>query len=309
MPLKISVVMPTKNADAYLERAIRSFSSQSWPSRELVIVDGRSEDRTIELAHALLGPDDTLHIQADQNATEAVVRGVGMSGGDVVGLLMADDWLEPDALAAVANAFEANPGVDLVCGGARMWGASAEGNELEETISAASGDVFALDRLLGVPYMAAYFFRRRVWDEMAGFCRDYRYGADRDFLVRCRLAQFRAKGISAFVYNYFRHEGSATLTDHEDIVRVFLHDHRVMSARWLKSGLLSSGDREVVARWRCGETAALVDRQVSAGDYGRVVLTMMADAVQQPRGAVAVGRQLLGHLRRKARSLLVASGS
>jgi glycosyltransferase involved in cell wall biosynthesis len=297
--LRVSVIVPTKNAGAFVGRALESFSAQSWPNKQLVVVDGGSDDATAEIVRRHLGRNDVLHIQADRNATEAVNRGVALSDGEVIALLMSDDWLEPGGIEAIARASATDARADLICGGARLWSLEQGSEQLAESVPASQETVFSLSRLLGVPYMAAYSFRRRVWTAMEGFGVDYRFGADRDFLVRCRLANLRVKAIDALVYNYLRHEGSATLINHDDVVEEFLADHRVMSARWLKRRDLSPKDRAEILAWRRGETLALADRQILGGKYRKVAMMLMSELFMRPALAMDGGRRVVAHMRHR----------
>jgi len=47
---KISVVVPTLNEEAYIERCLKSLSEQDFPSYEIIVVDGGSRDRTVRIA-------------------------------------------------------------------------------------------------------------------------------------------------------------------------------------------------------------------------------------------------------------------
>ena len=299
--MRISVILPTKNAGAFVGRALESFSAQSWTNRQLVVVDGGSDDATIEIVRRHLSRNDVLHVQADRNATEAVNRGVALSDSDAIALLMSDDWLEAGALEATAHAFATDAAADLVCGGARLWSVEQGREQVAEFVAARQDNVFSLSRLLGVPYMAAYSFRRRVWNAMQGFGPDYRYGADRDFLVRCKLARLSVRAIDAVVYNYLRHDGSATLNNRNDVVQEFLADHRVMSARWLKQRNLSPEDREEIQAWRRGETLALADRQILDGKYRKVAMMLAAELFSRPVSAMAGGRRVVAHVRHRIR--------
>jgi glycosyltransferase involved in cell wall biosynthesis len=49
MPLKISIITPTFNSEKYLERCIKSIQSQDYNSIEHIIVDGDSNDETINI--------------------------------------------------------------------------------------------------------------------------------------------------------------------------------------------------------------------------------------------------------------------
>ncbi|MCU4140108.1 MAG: Glycosyltransferase [Methanophagales archaeon] len=46
---KISVVVPTLNEEAYIERCLKSLSAQNFP-HEIIVVDGGSKDKTVQIA-------------------------------------------------------------------------------------------------------------------------------------------------------------------------------------------------------------------------------------------------------------------
>ena len=50
-PLKITVATVTYNAEALIERTIRSVEEQTYPHVEHLIVDGNSQDETLTHIH------------------------------------------------------------------------------------------------------------------------------------------------------------------------------------------------------------------------------------------------------------------
>ncbi len=46
----VSIIIPTKNSDIFLEDTLKSIKYQSYEHIETIVVDGKSKDRTIELA-------------------------------------------------------------------------------------------------------------------------------------------------------------------------------------------------------------------------------------------------------------------
>ncbi len=91
-----------------------------------------------------------------------------------------------------------------------------------------------LDSILSVPFPAAFFFRMQHWRALDGLSVAYRYGADRDLLMRCRLAGLNHAQLISPVYAYRRHDGSDTLVEKDHVVEAFLSDHWKMAAQWLK---------------------------------------------------------------------------
>ncbi len=108
----VSVIMPAYNAEKYIEDAVRSVISQTYPNWELLILDDCSADRTAVLAEALAGLDSRIRLLRNpQNMGVAKTRnrGFSLAKGEWVALLDSDDvWhsnkLEKQLLAARGGA-------------------------------------------------------------------------------------------------------------------------------------------------------------------------------------------------------------
>jgi glycosyltransferase involved in cell wall biosynthesis len=103
--LKITIVTPSFNQARYLPQTIDSVLSQNYPNLEYLIMDGGSKDASVEvikkyerhLAYWTSGPDG--------GQTNAINSGFQRATGDIVTWLNSDDYLEPDALQTIAEAF------------------------------------------------------------------------------------------------------------------------------------------------------------------------------------------------------------
>ena len=71
-----------------------SIVGQTYADYELVLVDGGSTDKTVDLANNLasrLGPRLVIHSEPDRGPYDAMNRGVGISTGSWLQFLGADD--------------------------------------------------------------------------------------------------------------------------------------------------------------------------------------------------------------------------
>jgi glycosyltransferase involved in cell wall biosynthesis len=114
--MKISVVTPSFNHARYIKRTIDSVLDQQGDFElDYRVIDGGSNDGTVDI---LKSYGDRLQwtSERDEGQVDAINKGLRAATGDVVGWVNSDDLLLPGALARVAAAFEANPGVEWVHG-------------------------------------------------------------------------------------------------------------------------------------------------------------------------------------------------
>jgi glycosyltransferase involved in cell wall biosynthesis len=95
----VTVIMPTYNRAATIERAIMSILNQSYRDFELIIVDDGSTDNTEEVV-ARIEDDRIRYIKLEKNsgAPSARNRGVNESCGEFIVFEDSDDELLPDKL-------------------------------------------------------------------------------------------------------------------------------------------------------------------------------------------------------------------
>jgi glycosyltransferase involved in cell wall biosynthesis len=260
---RISIIMPVKNGGKYLKSAIESFVAQDWINKELIIADGNSTDSTIEIIKSFPDAPIVLLTGQDRNATEALNKAANAATGDIVGMLMADDLLPPDALRNVAEVFMAESEVDVVSG--RISLLVEQEDDFAPTLTVPDRPMeLKWNDLLQAPFAAAFFFSTLLWRRFGGFSEDYQYGADRDLLVRIRLTGSKASTTPHLVYCYRQHAQSSTLVVHDHIVLAFLDDHIQMARRWLAMPDVAAGDRRRISAWAGDQFAELAIRTAKA---------------------------------------------
>ena len=100
----ISVVIPCYNYARYVAQAIESALDQSYPHKEIIVVNDGSTDGSLAIIAGYAGRLQIID-QPNQGSVAAYNRGYAASRGDLVIFLDADDRLEPGALTEVAAAW------------------------------------------------------------------------------------------------------------------------------------------------------------------------------------------------------------
>lgn len=105
--MKVSVIIPCYNAEAYLAQAMGSAMDQSRPPDEIVVVDDGSTDRSLKIARTIARRSDIpVQVVSERSGQAARTRNVGadIATGDALMFLDADDVLAPDTLGALVGA-------------------------------------------------------------------------------------------------------------------------------------------------------------------------------------------------------------
>lgn len=112
-PLKITVATVTYNAAALMERTIASVEEQNYRHVEHIIVDGNSEDSTLELIHHYQERNSVADIrheiaclsEPDNGLYDAMNKAIDMATGHYIVFLNAGDrFHSPDTLSLIASA-------------------------------------------------------------------------------------------------------------------------------------------------------------------------------------------------------------
>ena len=117
--MKVSVIIPCYNSERTITRAINSVVKQSHQNLEIILVDDKSNDSSIEIIESLIQQHHThqIHlISLNKNEGVGNARNIGIknSCGDFFAFLDADDYWHPQKLELSLQKFKENPHIDFI---------------------------------------------------------------------------------------------------------------------------------------------------------------------------------------------------
>jgi glycosyltransferase involved in cell wall biosynthesis len=190
--LRISLVVPVRDEEATLPRLVSSVRAQTRQPDEVILVDGGSTDRTVELARELFAGDARFRIVEAGEATPGRGRNVGATEATHPWLAFTDAGigLDPHWLERLAEKVEEEPETDVVYGNfeplARTFFERCAAVAYVPP-KASRGGV----RLRG-PSIASSLVRREVWRRAGGFP-DLRAAEDLMFMERVEALGARVR--------------------------------------------------------------------------------------------------------------------
>ena len=256
--LSLSVITPVKNRVNMIGECLESAIHQSlgaFSSLEIIVVDGGSTDGTVEKVRSYeccrLYPESVNGIYEGMNA------GIEAASGDVICILNSDDTLLPGAFECVSDAFSQNPDADVVAARAVVRNLEDPETPYIYLPTPTNEEFNSWPMLLwGGIAINARFFRRVVFENVGPFNTTLTLAADREHLIRQRLAGVRSHSMSEIIYQYTAHAGSETM-DSGKRNALAMRDEHMSIARWLRP--LLANDKE----------ALRVLREWSAVEFGR----------------------------------------
>ena len=121
----LSVIIPIHNAEAYIERCIKSVVTQGGIgtaySLECILVNDCSPDKSMEIAKKVIKPYENIHficLQHEICKGCSIARNTGLeyATGEYIIFIDSDDYLLPNSLKLFTDEIVKNPALDIVIG-------------------------------------------------------------------------------------------------------------------------------------------------------------------------------------------------
>jgi succinoglycan biosynthesis protein ExoA len=140
---RVSVVMPCLNEERFVGQALGSILAGSWPRDrlEVIVVDGRSTDRTREVVGDVAALDSRVRLCDNPRRTTPAALNIGVRAarGEIIARVDAHTVYPPEYVAALVRALEES-GADMV--GGRSENVPSGGGAMSEALSIATGAAF-----------------------------------------------------------------------------------------------------------------------------------------------------------------------
>ena len=94
----VSILIPAYNAEEWIAYTLQSAVAQTWPRKEIIVVDDGSTDRTAQVARRFASQGVAVVSTENRGLSAAVNHAYRLSQGDYIQELDADDVLAPDKI-------------------------------------------------------------------------------------------------------------------------------------------------------------------------------------------------------------------
>lgn len=122
----VTILTVSYNSENTIAKTIEAVLSQTYTNIEYIIIDGASNDKTVEVAKSYQEAFDNAEgrslliiSEPDNGMYDALNKGAKLAHGVLVGQTNSDDWYEPDAVETMVKLFHETP-YDVAWGSIRI---------------------------------------------------------------------------------------------------------------------------------------------------------------------------------------------
>jgi len=180
--MKISIITVVWNNVETIKNAIDSVLSQTYKDIEYIIIDGASNDGTVEIIKSYGDSISKFVSEPDKGLYDAMNKGISLATGDVVGILNSDDfYVDEDVIDTVVKVFEKNKCdsmfADLVF---------VKANNLDKVVRYYDSGKFHPSKFAygWMPAHPTFFVKREFYTKYGLYKLDYKIAADYELLIR-----------------------------------------------------------------------------------------------------------------------------
>ena len=225
--MKLSIIVPVYNVEAFLSKCVDSLLAQDLPADEyeVIIVDDGSTDGSGALADALAAEHGNIRVihQRNRGLSGARNAGIPVASGDYVMFVDSDDFLCPNVLGTLVGLMESKE-LDILrfnYQNVNMDGAVFEPNKyvkpfVDYSDEVCDGETFLNERLGYACYAWQFLVNASILRQEGNGFKEGIYFEDVEWTPRSLLQARRVASTDTLVYNYLFRTGSiARNADHE----------------------------------------------------------------------------------------------
>lgn len=196
--MKITVITVSYNSDKTIERTINSVINQTYKDIEYIIIDGKSNDKTVDIIKKYQDKITYWVSEKDTGIYNAMNKGIKKSSGDYIEFLNADDFfIDENIISNVIDIIKDNNYPDILS--APVWGVNLDGlQKLREGFLKYNINLIKSGIML--PHQGL-FYRRNILLKYQ-FDEEYKIVADFEQLNRCINDNKKIIGINMPVVFY-----------------------------------------------------------------------------------------------------------
>ncbi|QQV03728.1 MULTISPECIES: glycosyltransferase family 2 protein [Chryseobacterium] len=180
--MKVSIITTCFNREKTIADAIKSVLNQDYKDIEYLVIDGASQDKSMEIIKKFQHQIDFLLSEKDTGIYNALNKGILNSKGEIVGLLHSDDlFYSHNTISQIVEVFK-NTNADIVYANG-MYIDNDSSNLVRRIYKAKDFKEQYLD-FGWIPLHTTIFVKKSVFDSYGVYREDFKIASDYEISLR-----------------------------------------------------------------------------------------------------------------------------
>lgn len=183
--MKVSIITTCYNRVKTIRGAIESVLSQDYEDIEYIIVDGASNDGTMDVVNEYRNRITRIISEPDRGMYEAINKGIRVAQGDIIGLMHSDDFFYDNRVVSRIVEKMNRTGADFLYGN----GLFVDSVNTDKVVRVWMGGDYRLWKVRHgwLPLHPTCYISREVMNKRGLYNETYKIAADSDLLFRYLL--------------------------------------------------------------------------------------------------------------------------
>jgi len=184
--MKVSVITVCLNSDKTIEKTINSVVSQDYENLEYIVIDGGSDDNTLNIINNYKENITSIVSEKDDGIYDGINKGIKKATGEIIFLIHANDiFVDKNVISKIVNFFKSKPDLDIVLADL-AFKKNLNDKKIARYYSAKNFKPWMLRIGYSPPHLSA-FFKSKVFKEVGLYETNFKIAGDFDYFVRCFL--------------------------------------------------------------------------------------------------------------------------
>jgi glycosyltransferase len=180
--MKVSVITVVYNGSKTIEDCMQSVMAQTYNSIEHIVVDGGSNDGTLQVLRKYRGQIAKCISEPDEGIYDAMNKGIKLATGDIIGFLGSDDfYADENVIRQIVEVIRTN-NADCCYGDLEYVAKDNPGKTIRKWRSQSYQE--GLFEKGWHPPHPTFFVKKCIFDEYGSFDLRYDIGADYEIMLR-----------------------------------------------------------------------------------------------------------------------------
>ena len=202
----VSIITICRNSEKTILKTIESVINQTYKNIEYIVIDGLSEDNTVNKINKYKTKISKILIEKDDGIYDAFNKGLKKCSGDLIGFVNSDDILLPNAIEILVNYHNKYRDIDFFFGAVKKHWAILHGYK--------PWKIFYTWGFYS-SHSTGFFIKRHAAKLVGYYNTKYKYSADYDYFYRM-IVKHKLRGIGTKkneLFGIFARGGFSSKTD------------------------------------------------------------------------------------------------